>query len=159
MIINVLLALDRVGFPGHTSAAAATYQQAGEQINRFVIGSRSGVQMGNLLNQIKIPLLDDRFMGVLNADPFFSRFMDNVFQLVIVSFLPSLQQNAGVGFLLQDTDYSTGGPLGIRHIREAAGRVGQATAVLVGHGQYAWRWPRQCGDGKCPAQHGRHLHQ
>ena len=51
-----------------------------------------------------------------------------------MSFLPPLQQNAGVGFLLQNADHRTGGPLGVRHIRIAAGGVGQAPAVLVGHG-------------------------
>ena len=57
-------------------------------------------------------------MGVFNADPFLRWLVDNILQFVVVGFLLALQQNAGVGFLLQDADHSTGGPLDVRHIRE-----------------------------------------
>ena len=37
VIIDVLFALDRVGFPGHVPAVAAAYQQAGEQIDHLTV--------------------------------------------------------------------------------------------------------------------------
>ena len=33
--------------------------------------------------------------------------MDDVFQLVVMGFLPALQQNAGIGFLLQNPNHRT----------------------------------------------------
>ena len=65
VIIDVLLALDCVGLTGHAPAAAAAYQQAGEQIHRLAVRGCPGIQTGNFLNKVKIPLLDDRFMGCL----------------------------------------------------------------------------------------------
>ena len=81
VVINVLFPLDRVGFPGHAPAAAAAYQQAGEQIDRLAVRGRAGVQAGNFLNQVKIPFLDDRLMGVFNANPFLRWLMDDILQL------------------------------------------------------------------------------
>ena len=50
-------------------------------------------------------------MGVLNANPFLRWLVDDVLQLVVMGFLPPPQQNAGVGFLLQNADHRTGGVL------------------------------------------------
>lgn len=70
-------------------------------------------------------------MGVFNTNPFLRWLMNDVFQLMVMGFLPPLQKNAGVGFLLQNADHRTGGSFGVRHIRETASEMGQAPALLI----------------------------
>ena len=119
--------IDSICLSGHASTAAAANQHTGEQIYLISLRCCPGVQSRNFPNQVKVPPADNRFMGVLRANPFFGR--------LFVGFLLALQQNAGIGFFLQNADNRLCGPLGIRRIRKSALRVRQTPADLVGQGR------------------------
>ena len=134
VIVDVLFPLDSSCLSGHTPSATTANQQTGEQIYLVPFRCCSGVQSRNLLNQVKVPPADNRVMGVLCANPFFGRLFYDVLYLVVVGFLLALQQNAGIGFFLQNADNRLCGPLGIRSIRKPAFGVRQAPADLVSKG-------------------------
>ena len=132
VVIDVPLPLIDVRFSGHPPPAAAADEQPGEHIHRILLRSGPGIQLGQLLDQVKIPFADDGLVGTLHPGPILHGLLHYIFQLVVGGRGLTLNQDAGIGLILQNTDDCRGRPLGVRAVREALGRMGQPTADLVG---------------------------
>ncbi|MPN03876.1 hypothetical protein SDC9_151111 [bioreactor metagenome] len=109
-VVDVLFIPCWNGFTHHTCAALATEYHAAEKLYRILVGACAGVQAEHFLNAAKIGAVDDRFVVILNDDPFALRFCETLMHLVARSSSLTLRQNADVDRIFEDADNGTGRP-------------------------------------------------
>ncbi len=90
-VVDILFISGGDSLAHHACAALAAEHHAAEKLHRAVAGAAAGIQRELLLYAVKVPALNDSFVGVRNDCPFAFRLCDALSHLV-----------AGCGFLFPE---------------------------------------------------------
>ena len=102
IVIVIFFVFVAVRFAYHPAAAATADQYAGKQIDFIFLGRCTGVQVANPLHQVKIIPINNGFVSIFHANPLGGRAALHLFQLKVLRTFSTLDQRAGIGFILQN---------------------------------------------------------
>ena len=131
-VVDILFISGGDGFAYHACAALTAEYHTAEKLYGAVAGAAAGIQRKCLLHAVKIPLLNDGFVGIRNGRPFAFRLCDTLSHLVAGGGLLALNEHAGVDRIFQDTEHGVGRPYRLRVRLEGSGEL-HAERFLVLH--------------------------
>ena len=131
-VVDILFIAGGNGFAHHVCAALAAEHHAAEKLHGAVAGAAAGIQRERLLYAVKVPALNDSFVGVRNDCPFAFRLCDALSHLVAGCGFFSLNEYACVDRIFQDTQHGVGRPYRLRVRLKGSGEL-HAKRFLVLH--------------------------